>query len=102
MACYCLSQRRSYSFVANVSQEQKSGVDLRFKHPLTLVCSFSPHPRVLVVVFRHVNKFDVAFLVGHMYNHLHEHKAQWKMLLVFQLLCWRAIIPSFPTSIVHE
>ena len=79
MACqYSLS--RGYDFVANVSLEPKSGVGLLFKRPWSFVRSFSVSTRLMVVVLRHCDNFDVAFVVGHFYNRPHECRAQWSAL----------------------
>ena len=42
--------------------------------------SFSVGPRLLVVVLRHSDQFDVAFAVGHFHNNLQLRLAHWKAL----------------------
>ena len=53
---------------------------LLFKRPWSLVRSFSVSTRLMVVVLRYSDNFDVAFVVCHFYNWPHERRAQWSAL----------------------
>ena len=74
------ASRHGFSFVGSQSLEQKSRVGLVYDKQWSFVRLFSVGTRLLVVVLRHSDQFDVAFAMGHFHKSPQLRLAQWKAL----------------------